>query len=206
MLTGVTKITAIPNGAALGELLELTVGEPVHGGWCVARTAAGADQGKVVFVRHALPGERVRARVTSSTARFTRAEAVEVLEPSPDRVEPPCRYARPDGCGGCDLQHASPGAQRAMKAQVVMQQLRRIAGIEREVEVAALPGDPAGLGWRTRVGFAVGRDGTAGLRRHRSREVVAVNDCLIAHPLVGAAEVTGRPWPGAQGVERRGVR
>ena len=256
VLTGVTKITAIPNGAALGEVLELTVGEAVHGGWCVARTAAAspadpadsadpaagaspadpaaapgdttgpgdtagpgdAGQGKVVFVRHALPGERVRARVTSSTARFARAEAVEVLEPSPDRVEPPCAYARPDGCGGCDLQHASPAAQRAMKAAVVSQQLRRIAGIEREVEVEALPGDPAaggqsvgdqsvggqsvgGLGWRTRVSFAVGPGGTAGLRKHRSREVIAVTDCLIAHPLVRAAGVPGRHWPGARGVD-----
>lgn len=201
MLTGVTKITANRGGAAPGNVLELTVGEPAHGGWCVARSAAPGDHGKVVFVRHALPGERVRARVTSSTARFARAEAVEVLEPSPDRVEPPCRYARPDGCGGCDLQHASPGAQRAIKAQVIAQQLRRIAGIEREVTVEALPGDPAGLGWRTKVSFAVRPDGTAGLRRHRSREVIAVTDCLIAHPLVREAGVPGRRWPGARGVD-----
>ena len=100
--------------------------------------------GRVVFVRHALPGERVRARVTSSTARFARAEAVEVLAPRRTGSSRPCPYARPDGCGGCDLQHASPAAQRAIKAQVVSQQLRRIAGIEREVTVEALPGDPAG--------------------------------------------------------------
>jgi tRNA/tmRNA/rRNA uracil-C5-methylase (TrmA/RlmC/RlmD family) len=163
--------------------------------------------------------------VTSSTARFARADAIEVLDASPDRVEPPCRYARPGGCGGCDLQHASPAAQRAIKAQVISQQLRRIAGIDRDVEVAALPepagtepagtgdagtGDAgtwdagtggAGLGWRTRVGFAVRADGTAGLRKHRSREVVAVDDCLIAHPLVREENVPGRRWPGARGVE-----
>jgi len=197
----VTKITTIPNGSAPAGLLELTVGAPAHGGWCVARIAAPGDEGKVVFVRHALPGERVRARLTSSTTRFARAEAVEVLEPSADRVEPPCPYARPGGCGGCDLQHASPAAQRAIKAQVVSQQLRRIAGIERDVTVEALPGDPAGLGWRTRVGFAVRADGTAGLRRHRSREVIPVTDCLIAHPLVRDAGVPARKWPRARGVE-----
>jgi tRNA/tmRNA/rRNA uracil-C5-methylase (TrmA/RlmC/RlmD family) len=196
-----TKAMMIPNGAAPGDVLELTVAEAAYGGWCVARAAAHGGQGKVVFVRHALPGERVRARVTSSTTRFIRAEAVEILQPSPDRVEPPCAYARPDGCGGCDLQHARPAAQRAIKAQVITQQLRRIAGIEREVTVEELPGDPAGLGWRTRVGFAVGPDGTAGLRKHRSRQVVAVTDCPIAHPLVRAAGVTGRRWPGARGVE-----
>ena len=201
VLTGMTKTMTIPNGAAPGDVLELTVGEAAHGGWCVARSGAPGDQGQVVFVRHALPGERVRARVTSCTTRFARAEAVEILQASPDRVEPPCPYARPDGCGGCDLQHAGPAAQRAIKAQVIRQQLRRIAGIEREVTVEALPGDPAGLGWRTRVGFAVGPDGTAGLRKHRSRDVVAVTDCLIAHPLVRAADVTGRRWPGARGVD-----
>jgi tRNA/tmRNA/rRNA uracil-C5-methylase (TrmA/RlmC/RlmD family) len=201
VLTGMTKTMTIHNGAVPGDVLELTVGEAAHGGWCVARSGAPGERGQVVFVRHALPGERVRARVTSRTTRFARAEAVEILQASPDRVEPPCPYARPDGCGGCDLQHARPAAQRAIKAQVIGQQLRRMAGIEREVTVEALPGDPAGLGWRTRVGFAVGPDGTAGLRRHRSREVIAITDCLIAHPLVRAADVMGRRWPGARGVE-----
>jgi tRNA/tmRNA/rRNA uracil-C5-methylase (TrmA/RlmC/RlmD family) len=196
-----TKAMTIPNGAGPGDVLELTVTEAAHGGWCVARSGAPGEQGKVVFVRHALPGERVRARVTSRTTRFARAEAVEILQASPDRVEPPCPYARPGGCGGCDLQHARPAAQRAIKAQVISQQLRRMAGIEREVTVEALPGDPAGLGWRTRVGFAVGPDGAAGLRKHRSREVIAITDCLIAHPLVRAADVTGRRWPDARGIE-----
>ena len=227
-----------PGDSVAGHLLELTVTEAAHGGWCVARTdddGAGPDParseagrgsgtggrpgtGKVVFVRHALPGERVRARVTSSTAKFARADAVEILKPSADRVEPPCRYAHPGGCGGCDLQHATPAAQRALKAQVVTQQLRRIAGLERDVEVEVLPGDEApsggdgrpagesgpdgaGLGWRTRVGFAVRPDGTAGLRRHRSREVVGVRDCLIAHPLVRAAGVWDQRWPGARAVD-----
>jgi tRNA/tmRNA/rRNA uracil-C5-methylase (TrmA/RlmC/RlmD family) len=194
-------------GARPGDLLELTVSEAAHGGWCVARVASAGpggspqDQGKVVFVRHALPGERVRARVTSSTARFARADAIEILQAAPGRVEPPCRYARPDGCGGCDLQHVAPATQRTLKAQVVAQQLRRIAGIEREVEVEELPGSGSGLGWRTRVGFAVAPGGVAGLRKHRSREVVAIDDCLIAHPLVREAGVPRRRWPGAQSVE-----
>ena len=71
-----TEDVTARGGAVAGDLLELAVGEAAHGGWCVARTAGPGGQGKVVFVRHALPGERVRARVTSSTARFARAEAV----------------------------------------------------------------------------------------------------------------------------------
>jgi tRNA/tmRNA/rRNA uracil-C5-methylase (TrmA/RlmC/RlmD family) len=179
------------------ELLELEIGPVAAGGWCVAREPGG----RVVLVRHALPGERVLARLTEVTAKFARAEAVQILVAAADRVEPLCPHARPGGCGGCDWQHASPGAQRRLKAAVISQQLRRIAGLDREVTVEALPGDPAGLGWRTRVRFAVAADGTAGLRKHRSHEVIGVGDCPIAHPLVGQSGVTAAPWPGAASVQ-----
>jgi tRNA/tmRNA/rRNA uracil-C5-methylase (TrmA/RlmC/RlmD family) len=195
-----------------GQITELTLGEVAHGGWCVARPQDEA----VVFVRHGLPGERVRARITAVTAKFARADAVEILTASPDRVEPPCPHARPGGCGGCDWQHASLPAQRALKGAVVAQQLRRMAGIEREVTVEPLDGDEPvdgddnskngpgaglGLGWRTRVLFAVRADGVAGLRVHRSHEVVDVGECLIAHPGVTALGLTTRRWPGVTTVE-----
>ncbi|WP_067968839.1 class I SAM-dependent RNA methyltransferase [Nocardiopsis trehalosi] len=180
----------------IGTDLELRVDDVAHGGWCVGR-----HEEQVVFVRHALPGERVRVRVTEETRRFLRAEAVDVLEPSPDRVTPPCPYAGPGRCGGCDWQHATLDAQRRIKGRVVAEQLRRIAGIEREVEVEELPGTPDGLGWRTRVRFAVAADGTAGLRRHRSHELEPVDSCRIAHPEVDRLGVTDLPWPGIAEVE-----
>jgi tRNA/tmRNA/rRNA uracil-C5-methylase (TrmA/RlmC/RlmD family) len=155
----------------------------------------------VIFVRHALPGERVRAVITESTSKFARADAVQILDASADRVRPPCPQARPGGCGGCDWQHASPAAQRLLKAGVIRQQLRRIAGVEREVTVEPVPGDTAGLGWRTRVKFAVGRDGVAGLRRHRSHDILEIGACPIAHPLITRVGVTRRSWPGATSVE-----
>ncbi|MBX6767467.1 MAG: TRAM domain-containing protein, partial [Actinomadura rubrobrunea] len=74
----------------VGDLLELRVGDVGNGGVCVAR-----HEGRVVFVRHALPGERVRARVTERTKRFLRADAVDVLDASPDRVQAPCPFAGP---------------------------------------------------------------------------------------------------------------
>ncbi|HYK32613.1 MAG TPA: TRAM domain-containing protein, partial [Streptosporangiaceae bacterium] len=194
---------------AVGDAIDVLVGDVIHGGWCVARadTAAVGDMpraaagGFVVLVRHALPGERVRALITQVTSRLARADAVEILRPAAERVRPPCPYARPGGCGGCDWQHASLAAQRAFKAQVISQQLRRIAGIDREVVVQPMPGEENGLGWRTRVRFAVGWDGRPGLHRHRSAEVVPIGDCLIAHPLVTEAEVTRQSWPGARAVE-----
>jgi tRNA/tmRNA/rRNA uracil-C5-methylase (TrmA/RlmC/RlmD family) len=185
-----------------GQVMELTTVEVAHGGWCVARP----DDGPVVFVRHALPGERVLARITDVTSRLARADAVEILTASPDRVSPPCPYAGPGACGGCDWQHASLPAQRGLKAAVIRQQLKRLAGIDREVEVEALPGDQdtaegAGLGWRTRVEFAVRADGAAGLRAHRSHEVIDIKECLIAHPAITGLDITGRRWPGGSSVE-----
>ncbi len=180
----------------LGTHVEVRLDGVAHGGWCVGR-----HEGQVVFVRHALPGELVRALVTEETKRFLRADAVEVLEASPDRVEPPCPFAGPGRCGGCDWQHASLDAQRRIKAQVVAEQLHRIAGIDREVVVEELPGTPDGLGWRTRVRFAVDADGTPGLRRHRSHSVEPIDSCPIAHPGVNRLEVPRQRWPRVAEVE-----
>ena len=177
-------------------VLELDVGPVAHGGICVAR-----HEGRVVFVRHALPGERVLARITEERSRYARADAIEVLTPSADRVEPPCPYAGPGRCGGCDWQHATLPAQRQMKAAVVAEQLRRLARYDVDVVVEELPGASDGLGWRTRVRFAVAGDGRLGLHRHRSHEVEPVDRCLIAHPLLEQVGAEHRSWPGAQAVE-----
>jgi tRNA/tmRNA/rRNA uracil-C5-methylase (TrmA/RlmC/RlmD family) len=181
----------------VSEELELVVGAPAAGGSFVAR----ADDGRVVFVRHALPGERVRARVTQEARSYLRADAVEVLEPSPERVERPCQYAGPGRCGGCDYQHVPLPLQRALKAQLVAEQLRRLAGVELLPEVEEVPGAPDGLGWRTRVGFAVDPAGRAGLHRHRSSDLEPVDRCLIAAPGVEAVGAQRLPWPGAAQVE-----
>jgi tRNA/tmRNA/rRNA uracil-C5-methylase (TrmA/RlmC/RlmD family) len=178
----------------VGALIEVEVGAPAHGGSCVARHI-----GQVVFVRHALPGERVRARVTEQSKHFARADAVDVLAASVHRVVPPCPAARPGGCGGCDWQHADAGYQRQIKAAIVMEQLQRLAGIHRGVLVEALPGD--GFGWRTRVRFSVDGSGRAGFRRHRSHQVEVIERCPIAHPLVEAAGVESARWDAVSEVE-----
>lgn len=178
----------------VGALIELEVGAPAHGGSCVARHI-----GQVVFVRHALPGERVRARVTEQSKHFARADAVDVLAASVHRVVAPCPAARAGGCGGCDWQHADAGYQREIKAAIVMEQLQRLAGIHRDVTVEALPGN--GFGWRTRVRFSVDSSGRAGFRRHRSHQVEPIERCPIAHPLVEAAGVESARWDGVSEVE-----
>jgi tRNA/tmRNA/rRNA uracil-C5-methylase (TrmA/RlmC/RlmD family) len=189
-----------------GQVIQVTVRDVAHGGWCVARP----DDGPAVFVRHALPGETVLARITEVTSRLARAEAVDILTQSPDRIQPPCPHAVPGGCGGCDWQHAALTAQRSLKAAVIRQQLKRLAGLDREITVEALPGDEegappgsqgAGLGWRTRVQFAVRPDGVAGLRAHRSHTVVDIGECPIAHPAITDLGILARRWPGTASVE-----
>ena len=152
----------------------------------------------MLFVRHALPGERVRVRVTEDGGgSFCRADAVAVLSGSPERVAPPCPHAGPGRCGGCDWQHASGPAQRRLKADVVRDQFRRIADLEVDLtEVEALPGGL--LGWRTRVAFGVDATGTVGLHRHRSHEVEPLQHCPLGVPEVADAS----PAPaGVTGVE-----
>ena len=180
---------------------ELEVGSFAHGGHCVGR-----HEGRVVFVRHALPGERVVARVTEDRGgSFCRADAVQVLTASPDRVEAPCAYAHPGGCGGCDLQHVAPVAQPKLKATVVIEQLTRLGGLPADAiakvfsGVEPLPGGM--LGWRTRMQFAVDANGHAGLHPHRSRQVLPIESCPIADPRIDTLGVTTLAWPGVAAVE-----
>ena len=183
----------------VGRRFEVEVGPVAHGGHCVAR-----HEGRVVFVRHALPGERVVVEVTEDRQPgFCRADAVEVLAASEHRVERPCPYSGPGRCGGCDWQHVAPAEQHRLKAAVVREQLGRLAGLAgdpvvEDLVVEELPGGP--LRWRSRARFAVDRSGAPGLRRHRSHDVVVLEDCPITlEP--AAAVVLSRRWPGAGAVD-----
>ena len=151
--------------------LTLTAGAPANGGSCVAR-----HDGRVVFVRYALPGERVRARVTVDRGSYWHAEAVEVIEPSNDRRASLCPIAGVDGAGCCDLAFVEPEAARALKAQVVSNQLARLG--DYQWSGAVQPLTPRGpTGWRTRVRLDTGADGRAGFHRYRSDELVTDLNC-----------------------------
>lgn len=182
-----------------------TVGDVAAGGHCVARV-----DGEVYFVRHALPGERVRIEVTDRKKRFAFADAVEILEASPDRVEPPCPWAGPGKCGGCDFQHATHEAQLRLKTRVLTDQLTRLGGLEAArlegLEVEPLPWEEGPLSWRTRMQYAVDGEGKAGLRRHKSRDVVHIDWCRIASEAVRSADVLSRNWKGGgKGIGAVGV-
>ncbi|WP_040708510.1 TRAM domain-containing protein, partial [Nocardia takedensis] len=166
------------------DTFEVTLGQPGHGGFCVGR-----HEGRVVFVRHGLPGEVVRARVTEDRGgSFFRADAVEILSASPDRIAPTCPVSGPGGAGCCDFSFATPAAQRALKATVVAEQLRRVAGIEREIVVEPVTGYPAEVsgGWRTRVRLAVDAHGRAGVHAHRGSGIIT--DLRCPQPVPGAVD------------------
>jgi tRNA/tmRNA/rRNA uracil-C5-methylase (TrmA/RlmC/RlmD family) len=177
--------------------LELEVGNIAGGGGCVARD----PEGRVVFVRHSLPGERVKVRITSTTTSYRRANAIEILDPSPDRVDPPCPHAGPGRCGGCDFQHVSLAAQRRLKAFRIAEQLERVAGVTRSVEVEPVAGDTEGLGWRSRIRLAADAEGRVGFRRHRSHDLEYVTECPIAHPAVIATGALEVAWPKVEELE-----
>lgn len=192
--------------SAVGQRFEVEVGPVAHGGHCVARvstglTVDGEDQARVVFVRHALPGEQVVIEITEGTEgdRFWRGDAVEVRTPSPDRVDAPCPYAGPGLCGGCDFQHVALDAQRRLKGDVVREQLRRLAGLDVEVDVEAVPGDTDGLGWRTRQRYVSLPGGARGMRKHRSHDVIPVEECRLAAPSGPSYDVRGRAFDVADG-------
>lgn len=163
--------------------------------------------GRVVFVRHALPGERVRVRLTEAgaEARMWRADAVEVLEASPDRVEAAWPAAGPGGVGGGELSHVALSAQRRWKAAVVVEQMQRLAGLDVQVEVEGAPGDDerGGLGYRTRFDLVADAQGRAGMHGFRSHEVIPLDSMPLATPealaLAGREGVFDRRWtPGAR--------
>ncbi|OBB36588.1 TRAM domain-containing protein [Mycobacterium sp. 852002-51961_SCH5331710] len=174
--------------------LELTViaGPPANGGSCVAR-----DDGRVVFVRYALPGERVRVRVVADRGKYLHADAVEVIEPSADRIDSLCPIAGADGAGCCDMAFADPAAVRGLKGAVVANQLARLGGFhwrDEEDATAEPVGDGAATGWRTRVRLDTTGDGRPGFHRFHSAELVTDLNCAqLPHGMVDG--LADRTWP-----------
>lgn len=184
-----------------GDVVVVRTGVVAHGGHVVAH-----HSGRTLFVRHALPGELVEVRVTEVNRKIVRADAVGIIEASSARVTPPCPWAGPGGCGGCDFQHVDVATQREVKTDVLRSSLERFSGMTGEQiaslapTVRELPGHADGLRWRTRIRWAVDAQGRVGLRRHRSHDVIPVDRCLLA--------VEGHDRPGSEdaGPRRHTVR
>ena len=178
---------------SVGQRLVVTIEKIAHGGHFIAR-----HLGAVIFVRHAIPGEQVEIEITSASSSFNRADVVNVLTASKDRVSPPCQYAHRSGCGGCDFQHISLSRQRELKADVITEQFLRIAKKDLRIKVEEVGGP---LGYRTRFGAVTTRDGALGFRQARSNKVVPVSNCRILQAEINYQELSNRKWKGDLQVE-----
>ena len=181
-------------------VIEVAIDGFAHGGEGVGRI-----DGKVVLVAGALPGERVRVTVTEDHPRWSRAQLVEVLVPSPERVIPPCPVA--GECGGCDLQHVEPAAARALKARVVREQLARLGGFGATADALVEDCRSVGpdLGYRNHVQLHAGPDGRLGFHRAGSHDVVAITSCPVATDDVNALLGRFGPEAGARELALRAV-
>jgi 23S rRNA (uracil1939-C5)-methyltransferase len=160
---------------------------------------AREEGGRVVFVPGSLPGEVVDVELVAAKRDFARSRLLTIIEPSPLRVEPPCA-AVARGCGGCDWQHVSAAGQLDLKADIVREALRRTGHIaDAHVEMG---GAVPPWSYRTSMRFAVGGDGRLGLRRSRSNDLIALDDCLVADPRLTSMLATLR-LPGADEVSLR---
>ena len=174
-----------------GPEVEILLEGIAHGG-----EAFGRHEGKIIFVPYAIPGERVRVRIRQEKKTWARAQLLRVLDPSPDRVAPPCPYFGPGGCGGCQWQHIRYERQLALKKEIVIDQLQRLGHVaDPPVRDVMSVGEP--FHYRNHMQFSVDREGRPGLLQAESHRVVPVDACLLMHPLLG--EVYGAldlSWPG----------
>ena len=174
-----------------GQIIRVTIEKVAHGGHFIAR-----HEGAVIFVRHGLPGEVVDIAITSVGSSFNRGDVVAVIEPSPDRVEAPCRFANRNGCGGCDFQHVEVSAQRKLKEDVITEQFARIAKMDIRVSVEEV--SPS-LGWRTQATIGSDKQGRAGFYASRTNTIMAIDDCAVLHPALGYTAIAAQSWePGAR--------
>jgi 23S rRNA (uracil1939-C5)-methyltransferase len=157
--------------------IEVRAEKMAAGGDAIARLA----DGRVAFVRGALPDELVAIEVTQSKKDFVRADVVDVVEPSAFRVEPPCPGHKA-GCGGCTWQHVDPAAQLGLKVAVVIEALRRTGRlIDAVVDVGSSVPPWA---YRTTLRLATGSGDRLGLRGRHSHDVVDLDGCPVSHPLL----------------------
>ena len=144
------------------------------------------EDGRAVFVSFGLPGERVRARLTEEKRGFARAELVEVLEPSPQRIQPRCLHF--GLCGGCHYQHLPYEEQLKVKSEILRDQLTRIGRIENP-PVREMVASPSPWNYRNHVQFHLTGEGKLGYMTAGVPRVFAISECHLPEGAINAL------WP-----------
>ena len=156
-----------------GQQLTLTLDS-----WGRQGEAMAQFDGQNIFVLGGIPGERVVAEVVSVRRRYAAARVLEVLEPSPARVSPPCPYY--GECTGCQWQHVDYREQLAVKREKVVDALERVGGIS-GVEVAPVLPSPRQFGYRNHARFTIGPSGELGFVHKETRRFVRIDNCMLMH-------------------------
>jgi 23S rRNA (uracil1939-C5)-methyltransferase len=167
------------NRAAAAAQQTVTISGLSHDGRGIARLG-----GKTLFVEDALPGEEVRFHIRKRRRDYDEARVVEVLKPSGQRVSPRCSHF--GVCGGCSLQHLEPAAQIAAKQQILLDNLRRIGGLEPHELLPPLTGPV--WGYRRRARFSVHKNGSrvfVGFKERQRPLVTELQHCDVMDPKVG---------------------
>ena len=171
--------------------MRVRVEKVAHGGHFIAR-----NEGQVIFIRESAPGELVEIQITSKAKGFLRANVLEVIEPSPERVSAPCSYA--GKCGGCDFQHLNLPYQRALKAEVIKEQFTRIAKMDIDVTVHEVA--PT-IRYRTHIRGVANEAGQFGIYASRSHDIIPISDCLIAGEELHVEEIATEKFEPMEPVE-----
>ena len=173
---------------AIGDIITIDVGNIANGGHFIAK-----HNDQIIFVRHSLTNERANVKITAVNSKFAFGDAIEILKKSKDRVNAPCKYAHPEGCGGCDFQHIDPIAQLNLKKIVIQDQFKRIAKIEINPEIISKD-SLEGLNWRTRLNLAISENKKLGLHAHKSNKIIEIDECLIAVEGINKSEIFNKKW------------
>ncbi|MFN2147400.1 MAG: class I SAM-dependent RNA methyltransferase [Anaerolineales bacterium] len=166
----------------MGNEIELTLTGMAYGGEAFGRD----DTGRMVFVPFALPGERVQVRVRDEHKRWARAAILQVLDPSPLRIQPRCPHF--GQCGGCHYQHLQYRDQLEVKKTIVVDQLQRIGGFQ-SPPVLDVIASPEAWNYRNQMQFHIGDTGKLGLVRQGGAAVIELRECHL--PLAPVNEL----WP-----------
>jgi len=161
----------------IGNRLTVTVEKLVHGGQGLARQA-----GRVIFIPEVLPGETVQVEIREVKKDIAFARLIEVLNPSPHRISPPCKiYSE---CGGCQIQHIEGSNQLEIKNALIREALHRIGRLT-EIDLLPVIPSPSAYGYRTRVQLKVRQENhrvRLGFYQQSSHHHVPVEECLVLHP------------------------
>lgn len=136
--------------------------------------------GQAVFIPHTAPGDKVVIEIVEQRKRWSRAKVVEILEASPNRVEPACIYVQ--RCGGCTWQHIDYATQLKIKQQQLIETLQRIGGLT-HINTCDIISSAKPFHYRNRI-RGVAHEGVFHFHGNRSEELIAIEQCAIASPII----------------------